>query len=102
MDTSTKKYSELPFKDKAAYITAIFSFFLGWIMLFIGMFLPPSGEIHPTVITAFGTALVYAASIFGFALYIKSSSSEMYNDVMDKLSKHIDERLSKNDNDESK
>lgn len=98
MDNSTRKYSDLPFKDKVAIITAVCSFFLGWIMLYVGMFLPPSGEIHPSVITAFGTALVYAASIFGFALYVKSAGSEMYNDMMNKLSKQIDDRLKSEEN----
>lgn len=72
-----KKWSELAYKDKAAYATAILSFMLGWIILFIGLFIPPMGEIDPSVLTAFGTALVYAGSIFGVAIFLKSSKAEI-------------------------
>lgn len=46
-------------------IAACFLAFVGVVLLFCGMFLPPSGEIHPSVLTAFGEISVFAAGLFG-------------------------------------
>lgn len=60
---------ELTIKDKIGYTTAVVSFILGWILLFAGFIVDPLGEINGSVLTAFGTALVYTASFLGVALY---------------------------------
>lgn len=64
-----KKFSDLSFKDKVAYLTAIVSFVLGWTLICAGFIVDPLGEISSGVLTAFGTALVYTASVLGIALY---------------------------------
>lgn len=64
-----KRFSDLSFKDKVAYVTAIVSFFLGWLLICAGFCVDPLGEISAGVLTAFGTALVYTASVLGIALY---------------------------------
>ena len=92
-------WNDISFKDKAAYITAISSFFLGWILLFLGMLLPPMGEIAPSVITAFGTALVYTASIFGIFLYIKGNNTEIYSKIMESVQEQLTTLLNKKQND---
>lgn len=46
-------------------ITACVLAFVGVVLLFCGMFLPPSGEIHPSVLTAFGEILVFSSGLFG-------------------------------------
>lgn len=84
-----KKWSELCYKDKSAYMTAIMSFILGWVIAFTGLFLPPMGEISPSVLTAFGTALVYAGGIFGVALYIKGAKAEIWNALEERLEKRL-------------
>lgn len=67
-----KKFSDLSFKDKVAYITAIASFALGWMLIVAGFIVNPLGEISASVLTAFGTALVYTASVLGIALYFSN------------------------------
>ena len=67
-----QKFKELKFKDKVAYITAISSFILGWILIYAGFLVSPLGEISPSVLTAFGTALVYTASVLGISLYFSN------------------------------
>ena len=70
-----KKFKDLSYKDKASYVSAIASFCLGWGLLIAGFIVPPLGIIDATVLTAFGTALIYAAAIFGVALYINDKAS---------------------------
>ena len=70
-----KTFKDLSYKDKASYVSAIASFCLGWGLLIAGFIVPPLGVIDATVLTAFGTALIYAAAIFGVALYISDKTS---------------------------
>lgn len=46
-------------------IVACFLAFVGVVLLFFGLFLPPGGEIHPSVLTAFGEVSVFSAALFG-------------------------------------
>lgn len=38
---------------------------VGSILLFLGFFSDPTGEIHPSVLTAFGEILTFAGAILG-------------------------------------
>lgn len=63
------------YKQKAAYITAILAFILGWALVIAGFCVPPVGEVSGSVLAVLGQAMVYAASVFGVTMYF---SSEMY------------------------
>lgn len=76
-----KKFSDLSFKDKVAYVTAIISFFLGWLLICAGFIVDPLGEISSGVLTAFGTALVYTASVLGISLYFANELSTFKREV---------------------
>lgn len=80
-----KKFSELSFKDKVAYITAAASFVLGWILIYLGFIVSPLGEISASVITAFGTALVYTASVLGIALYFSNELKIFKREIKEKI-----------------
>lgn len=84
---SEKKFSDLSFKDKTAYVTAIASFVLGWILIGAGFIVDPLGEISASVITAFGTALVYTASVLGIALYFANELLTFKNQIHNQIDK---------------
>lgn len=87
---SDKKFSELSFKDKAAYVTAIASFLFGWLLIFAGFIVDPLGEIHASVITAFGTALIYTASVLGISLYFSNELLQFKQTVNKQIGNHED------------
>ena len=82
-----KTWHELSYRDKSAYTTANVSFFLGWLIAFVGLFLPPIGEVSPSVITVFGIGISFTGGVYGIALYIKGSKTEILNEV----NKHMEE-----------
>ncbi len=86
-------WDDLSVKDKAALVTACVSFGLGFVLLFVGMFIDPAGEIDASVITAFGTALLYAAGIFGVAMYFKNGSNELMNGIIEKMEDMIEKKI---------
>lgn len=62
-------FRQLSFRDKCSFITALASFILGWLLVFVGLFLPVPGELSASVLTCFGSALTYTGYVFGIYLY---------------------------------
>lgn len=96
-------WRDLGVKDKSALVTAVISFILGFVLLFTGMFIDPAGIIDTSVLTGFGTALLYTAGIYGVALYFKNGQNEFLTTMLDAIDDRIERRLKKaeeaNDND---
>ncbi len=62
IDTSTKiEVRRLTTMTVLAAIMVVF----GIVLVGVSFVLPPSGEIHPTVLTAFGEALTFSGSLLG-------------------------------------
>lgn len=72
-------------KDKIAFATAIASFTAGTVMAFLGMFMPPVGEISGSVLSYTGMSLSYTASILGVAYYFKEKVTKLEDYVEHKL-----------------
>lgn len=89
-----KKFSDLCFKDKVAYVTAIISFFLGWLLICAGFIVDPLGEISSGVLTAFGTALVYTASVLGISLYFANELSTFKREINSRIRRDEEEEES--------
>lgn len=51
-------------------ITILLSFFFGWVITFIGLFLPPKGEIDNSVVIIFGQSMAYCAVGVGLKDYV--------------------------------
>ena len=46
-------------------------------LIVIGFFTPPVGQIHESVLGIFAECLIYAGSIFGVAIYIQTKYAEL-------------------------
>ena len=80
-----ENFKSLSFRDKTAYLTAIASFILGALMAFIGLFLPPVGEISGSVLSYTGMATSYTASILGVSMYFKQKVDKIEGYVESKF-----------------
>ena len=76
-------------KDKRLNVQFWFSWLLvviGIVLLFFGFFAPPTAEIHPSVLTAFGEILTFAGAIMGidyryrFKTYIEHKDRDNDNE----------------------
>ena len=56
---------------------------MGMILLYIGVSMDPKGEIHETVLVAFGEAATFAGSIMGIDYHYKSKYFNSHNDEKD-------------------
>lgn len=76
-------------KEKIAYIFAAAAFVVGWGITIAGFVVEPTGEIHDSVLWVLGQALVFAATVLGFALQLRNGMKTMQAE----LTKHIEEKM---------
>lgn len=80
-----QEFDKLTFKEVLIYVLAVVTMGAGLSLLFIGIYIPPEGEIHQSVLTAFGLISIFVASLLGISLH--------YDNELEKLKNNIQERL---------
>ena len=82
---------------KAAFVTAIVAFIIGWTLVVLGFFTDPKGEVHGSILAVLGEAMVYAASVFGVALYFKNEMAKFRHDAR----RYMDEQITHDDGEDN-
>lgn len=80
-----QEFDKLTFKEVIIYVVAIVTIIAGLTLLFLGMFIPPEGEIHQSVLTAFGMISFFVGALLGISIH--------YGNELEKLKSKIQERL---------
>ena len=86
------KWSEIDIKEKAAIVTAIAAFVVGWGLTIAGFIVQPVGEIADGVLWVLGQALIYAASVFGITSYFSSETRRMKRDISEFVQRSIEKQ----------
>lgn len=80
-----EEFDKLTVKEVIIYILAVITMLSGITMLFIGLFIPPEGEIHGSVLTAFGSVCIFVASLLGISLHYENQLDRFKSDVQKQL-----------------
>ena len=83
-----EEFDKLTFRDVMLYGIGLLTLAAAFVLLFMGMFIPPEGEIHDSVLTAFGIALLFVAAIYGISTYFIASLTGFKKAILDLLSKN--------------
>ena len=88
-----QEFDKLTFKEVIIYILAVITMLAGLTLLFMGMFIPPEGEIHGSVLTAFGSVLWHHSWVFHCITPMNLTNSRMMfrNNWKKSYSKNSDE-----------
>ncbi len=62
-------------------LTAATLAIVGMMLLFCGMYIDPAGEIHETVLVAFGEAATFAGSILGIDYHYRERNNHDHNNT---------------------
>lgn len=84
-----QEFDKLTFKEVIIYTLAVVAMLAGLTLLFIGLFIPPEGEIHGSVLTAFGSVCIFVASLLGISLHYANELDKFKNDVQERLDEII-------------
>lgn len=66
---------------KTELTSAILLVAVGAFLLIAGLFIPPMGVIHSSVLVAFGEVAVFAGSLFGIDLHYKMEFNKFKSDI---------------------
>lgn len=72
-------------KDTIAVTSAMVMLLFGISLTTAGFIIPPTGEIHESVLWVLGQALIYAGSIFGIAYYARGVVDRRIAEIEDKF-----------------
>lgn len=64
-------------KLKWMIVCAVILVFIGCALILMGMFLPPMGEIHPSVLTALGEIFTFSGSLWGLNTHYRIKTDQM-------------------------
>lgn len=67
-----QEFDKLTFKEVLVYTMAMVTMTAGLVMLFLGIYIPPEGQIHESILTAFGIICVFSASLLGISMHYAS------------------------------
>ena len=85
MNTFNQGFNKLTIKEVIIYSLAVVTMIAGLVLLFCGLFIAPQGEIHSSVLTAFGGICVFVASLLGISLH--------YANELDMFKSRVEKRL---------
>lgn len=80
-----QEFDKLTFKEVIIYVLAVFTMLSGLTLLFMGMIIPPKGEIHTSVLTAFGLISIFVASLLGISIHYANELDKFKANVMERL-----------------
>ena len=80
-----QSWSELSYRDKVAYSVTIGAFVAGVALSVTGLIIPPTGEIHPSVITLVGLFLSFAGALLGISHHFENELGKFKATVEQKL-----------------
>ena len=72
-------------KETIQILSAVAMLFGGFALAVAGFIVPPTGQIHESVIGIFAECLIYAGSIFGVTIYIQTKYTELRSYLDNKL-----------------
>lgn len=87
-------------KQKAAFITAIVSFCIGWGLTIWGFILPPKGDVTNSTLAILGEAMVYTASVLGVTLYFQNQMAKFRHDSRQYIDRQIQRDIEQAENEE--
>lgn len=76
-----QEFDKLTIREVLVYVLAVFSTTAGFVLLFLGMLLPPEGQIHESVLTAFGIVCIFSGSLLGISIHYDNKTSEFMESV---------------------
>lgn len=82
-----QEFDKLTFKETIVYLLAVATISAAFVLLFLGMYIPPEGEIHDSVLTAFGISLLFVGSLLGISMHYGSELTRFKKVVTDLLRK---------------
>lgn len=80
-----EEFDKLSFKEMLVYALALAAMAAGIVLLYLGMYIAPEGQIHPSVLSAFGMICVFSASLLGISIHYANELSKFKSSITEQV-----------------
>lgn len=80
-----QEFDKLTIKELITYLLVIGCMGAAIVAIFLGMFLPPEGEVHSSILTYFGISAAFAGSLLGISAHYNTELSKFKAQVIDSI-----------------
>ena len=78
-------------KENIQFISSLIMLICGVVLVFISLFLPPAGVIHPSVISVFGLFLTFVGAVWNIDVKYAFKTEELRNDYRHRYKEDIED-----------
>lgn len=75
MNQLKSDFKTLTLKDCVMYLMAVGCLVSATVIIFIGLYMPPEGELHQSLISFYGIALAFCGAVLGISAHYTSQIS---------------------------
>ncbi len=83
-----QEFDKLTFKELLTYAIALVCMLAAIVAIFLGLYLPPRGEVHASVLTYFGISSAFCGSLLGITMHFSNELNRFKTQTLE----HIDRR----------
>lgn len=81
-----QEFDKLTFKELIIFLIAIGCMIAATVAIFLGLYLPPKGEVHASVITYFGISSAFCGSLLGISAHFSNELTKFKTSINEQLS----------------
>ena len=87
-----EEFDKLTFKELFLYGMSAACMASGIAAVFLGMYLPPKGEVHASILTYFGISSAFAGSLLGISAHVSSELMKFRTEVFRVIGQEKDDK----------
>ena len=84
-----QEFDKLTIKELIIYALAISCMTAATVAIFIGMYLPPQGEVHASLLTYFGISSAFCGSLLGISAHYSNELTKFKTTITEQLSTSV-------------
>lgn len=80
------EFDKLTMKELITYLLAITCMTAAIVAIFLGMYIPPQGEVHASVLTYFGISSAFCGSLLGISAHYSNELTKFKTEITREIS----------------
>lgn len=80
-----QEFDKLTIKEIITFFLAVSCMAAAIVAIFIGMYIPPEGEVHSSVLTYFGISAAFCGSLLGISMHYNNELTKFKSSVTEQI-----------------
>ncbi len=85
-----QEFDKLTIKEVTTIMLAVVCMLAAIVAIFIGLYIPPEGEVHSSVLTYFGISSAFCGSLLGISMHYNNELNKFKTSVTEQVATALD------------